>query len=271
MDGSVGKFTFYRSFHAAIEAFDDATYGRYVRMLANYAFNGVEPQLNDSLMVMFWTMAKPLIDKTIIRSVAGRTGGQNGSGIPRNEGNNNAAKQKQNNSKTIAKQKQNKSDARLDIDNDSDSDIDNIDNSLRSLSNKELDKKSEIENLEIAQSDTLDTSASGETQPEKKRKEPEDLLATAKNRSEEYDAIMHEWIEYKKQRKDKLTVIGIGMAYAKLIRLSEGNSDQARAIIEDAIANGYQGFYELNKNRRGSNSYRHPTVLDQSQMKYKPF
>ena len=131
-------FQFYRSYHEAIETFDDATYGRYVRMLADYAFHGIEPQQDDTLMSMFWTMAKPLIDKSIVRSIAGKSGGQKGKGVSRNVGNQNAAKQDQNNSKSIANQKQNNSKSIADISNDKDKEED-----------KEIDNKLSINNISI--------------------------------------------------------------------------------------------------------------------------
>lgn len=93
----------------------------------------------------------------------------------------------------------------------------------------------------------IDTNVSKESKPKKI-----DFLANCKNRSAEYDTIMLEWLEYKKERKDKLTSIGICKTYAKLIRLSDGNAENAKAIIEDAIANGYQGFFQLKENKGGA-------------------
>lgn len=99
------KYTFYLSFHDALKDLDDATYGRIVRALSDYAFFDTEPQLN-GIDKMFMTMAKPLIDIARKRADAGRLGGMNGKGISRNVGNQNASKtntnQKQNISKTIA-------------------------------------------------------------------------------------------------------------------------------------------------------------------------
>lgn len=98
------KYSFFHSFHDALNGVDDATYGRCVRALSEYAFTGVEPKLKGSDL-MFFTLARPLIDVTLKRAEAGRLGGSQGAGISRNLGNQNAAKtianQNQNNSKTI--------------------------------------------------------------------------------------------------------------------------------------------------------------------------
>ena len=168
MDGILLKgFLFYPSFHDALEGLDDATYGKLTRALADYAFKNKEPKLT-GLEKMFFDMAKPLIDKSKAKSNAGKTGGQNGAGVSRNKGNNNASKkvsnQYQNNNKTIAKQNQNESesisnqyqnnnktirDIDIDIDIDIDKDIEgDIDKDKTDISNN-LFKNTELENIDI--------------------------------------------------------------------------------------------------------------------------
>ena len=105
------KYTFFHSFHDALKGVDDATYGRCVRALSEFAFTGVEPQLTGADL-MFFTLARPLIEVTLKRAEAGRLGGSQGAGISRNTGNQNATKtianQKQNNSKTIGDKEEEK-------------------------------------------------------------------------------------------------------------------------------------------------------------------
>jgi len=105
------KYTFFHSFHDALQGVDDATYGRCVRALSEYAFTGVEPQLTGADL-MFFTLARPLIEVTLKRAEAGRLGGSQGVGISRNSGNQNATKtianQKQINSKTIGDKEEEK-------------------------------------------------------------------------------------------------------------------------------------------------------------------
>lgn len=98
------KYTFFKSFHEALADTDDATYGRIVRAMSEFAFEDKDPDLKGTDK-MFFTLAKPLIDTAKKRSDAGRTGGLNGLGVIRNVGNKNAVKgeeQKQNKSKTKA-------------------------------------------------------------------------------------------------------------------------------------------------------------------------
>lgn len=109
------KYTFFHSFHDALKGVDDATYGRCVRALSEYAFTGVEPQLSGTDL-MFFTLAKPLIDVTRKRAEAGSKGGSLGAGTTRNVGNQNAAK-------TIANQKQNESKTIQDKDKDKENGI----------------------------------------------------------------------------------------------------------------------------------------------------
>ena len=164
MDGILLKgFLFYPSFHDALEGLDDATYGKLTRALADYAFKNKEPKLT-GLEKMFFDMAKPLIDKSKAKSNAGKTGGQNGAGVSRNKGNNNASKkvsnQYQNNNKTIAKQNQNESESISnqyqnnnktirDIDIDIDKDIEgDIDKDKKDISNS-LYSSTELEDIDI--------------------------------------------------------------------------------------------------------------------------
>lgn len=68
------RYTFFKSFHEALEDFDDETYGKCVRMLSDYVFKGIEPTPKGE-MKMFWVIVKPLLDAALKKSEAGRLGG----------------------------------------------------------------------------------------------------------------------------------------------------------------------------------------------------
>jgi hypothetical protein len=103
------KYTFFESYHRALSRVSDARYGRVVRAMSNYVFEGQEPDFADDGDWIVWELVKPILehgaDISRIRSEAGANGGRSGKGVSRNKGNQNA-------SKTIAnksKQKQNNS------------------------------------------------------------------------------------------------------------------------------------------------------------------
>lgn len=73
MEG-LSRYTFFKSFHEALEDFNDETYGKCVRMLSDYVFNGIEPAPKGE-MKMFWVIVKPLLDAALKKSEAGRLGG----------------------------------------------------------------------------------------------------------------------------------------------------------------------------------------------------
>ncbi len=110
------KYNFFESYHRALSRVPDDSYGRVVRAMSNYVFNGIEPNLTETLDLVAWELIKPILERgselSQIRANAGRSGGLNGKGVSRNVGNENAkskANQKQNNSKSLANQKQNNS------------------------------------------------------------------------------------------------------------------------------------------------------------------
>lgn len=82
MEGLSG-FTFFRSFHEALEDMDDEMYGQCVRMLSEYAFNDIVPNVTGGAK-MFWVIIKPILDSSIKTHFSGRQGGLKGKGITRN-------------------------------------------------------------------------------------------------------------------------------------------------------------------------------------------
>lgn len=72
-----------------------------------------------------------------------------------------------------------------------------------------------------------------------------------------------EWLQYKKDRKDKkYTERGIKMAYKRLYELSGGDADIARMIVEQSESNNWAGMFALKEN---SNGNRNNTAGEQRQ------
>lgn len=55
-----------------------------------------------------------------------------------------------------------------------------------------------------------------------------------------------DWLQYRKERKFKDYVpTGLKMTFAKLLRLSSGEVTTAMLIIDQSLANNWQGFFAL--------------------------
>ena len=64
--------------------------------------------------------------------------------------------------------------------------------------------------------------------------------------SSEYKECFLEWLDYKKDRKEKYkSEKSILAIYKKLLRLSENNPEKAKLIIQQSIENNYSGLFEL--------------------------
>lgn len=64
--------------------------------------------------------------------------------------------------------------------------------------------------------------------------------------NEKLKTVFEKWIEYKKQIKDNYKVqMSIESSFKKLKKYSNDNPLIANEIIENSIANGYKGFFEL--------------------------
>lgn len=106
------KYNFFESYHRALSRVPDDCYGRVVKAMSDFVFNGVEPNLTNTLDLLAWDLIKPILAKgeelSRIRANAGKAGGLKGKGVTRNIGND-FARQKQINTKSKANQKQNNS------------------------------------------------------------------------------------------------------------------------------------------------------------------
>lgn len=109
------KYFFWESYHISFSGLSDISYGRLTRAMGCYVFEGKEPDFKTQTERALWPQIKHSLDKgaelSLIRSLAGKNGGQKGKGVSRNVGNHFAsiANQKQIISKTKANQKQIKS------------------------------------------------------------------------------------------------------------------------------------------------------------------
>jgi len=72
--------------------------------------------------------------------------------------------------------------------------------------------------------------------------------------TENYLELFNEWIEYRKKIKKPLIQESAEAAFKKLIKLSGKNFQEATEIIENSIANGYQGFFELKNKQKNFSS-----------------
>jgi hypothetical protein len=95
----------------------------------------------------------------------------------------------------------------------------------------------------------------------------------------EFLSLMTLWIDYKTERKSSYTQKGIEMAYKHLLKLSNGDVQTATAIVEQSIANNYQGLFPLkdekavtyyNKQRQQQQGIDHMEGLARSILSGKP-
>lgn len=90
---------------------------------------------------------------------------------------------------------------------------------------------------------------------------PEELL---KDEPEETKMLLFRWIDYKKKQfgKSYKSDDSFKTFIKKLYQLSGGDFETAKAIIEQSIANTYQGIFELKKQNYGRNDFNNPTSPD---------
>lgn len=89
--------------------------------------------------------------------------------------------------------------------------------------------------------DTKDKLNQTKLKKEKKKKEFSFLDSKFKN-------VFLDWLEYKKQRGQPYkSEQSVKACYNKLVKLSNDNTDIARQIIDESIANNWSGFFEVKK------------------------
>ena len=61
------------------------------------------------------------------------------------------------------------------------------------------------------------------------------------------------WLAYKKEKRQKYQPRGLAALKKKLLKMSNGNSEYAKVIVEHSMGNNYSGLYAPKNN--GVNSY----------------
>ena len=72
----------------------------------------------------------------------------------------------------------------------------------------------------------------------------------------EFGNVVLKWLTYKKERKQTYKQMGFNSFYKKLIKLSGGDPNIADMIVEQSMANNYQGIFELKGGNYGNSTSR---------------
>lgn len=101
---AANSFTFFASYYEALQYLSDEESGQMIKAICEFAINDIEPAFSNPTLKGYWALVRPILEKSVKRSQAGRKGGQNGIGVSRNQGNTHAVKEtnaNQINNKTI--------------------------------------------------------------------------------------------------------------------------------------------------------------------------
>ena len=79
------------------------------------------------------------------------------------------------------------------------------------------------------------------------KKKPKDIVEDFIETSveESFKPIMRDWCAYKREKGQSYKPTGLKACYAKLLKLSNSNSDTARQIIEQSMASNWAGLFAL--------------------------
>ena len=79
------------------------------------------------------------------------------------------------------------------------------------------------------------------------KKKPKDVVEDFIETSveESFKPIMRDWCAYKREKGQSYKPTGLKACYAKLLKLSNSNSDTARQIIEQSMASNWAGLFAL--------------------------
>jgi hypothetical protein len=81
--------------------------------------------------------------------------------------------------------------------------------------------------------------------------------------------IFLDWLEYKKDRKESYkSQRSIQIAYKKMKELSGNNSEIAKKIVEQSMANNYAGLFEFKQNGKNSTNHEPEEFFDNSRFKW---
>ena len=137
-------FTFFASYFNAMQELSDAQAGKLIKAMSDYSLNGVEPEFTDSKLRLCWVLMLPNMDASTERKINASKGGQNGAGVSRNSGNDNAQKDKTKATAKPAPKTKNNS-ALLNSKQQNNSALLNSENKNNSNKDKDKDKEKEEE------------------------------------------------------------------------------------------------------------------------------
>lgn len=83
-----------------------------------------------------------------------------------------------------------------------------------------------------------------------------DFETTTEQKQEEYypcQEALDMWLAYKKEKRQKYQPRGLAALKKKLLKMSSGNPEYAKVIVEHSMGNNYSGLYAPKNN--GVNSY----------------
>ena len=83
-----------------------------------------------------------------------------------------------------------------------------------------------------------------------------DFEITSEKKQEEYypcQEALDMWLAYKKEKRQKYQPRGLAALKKKLLKMSNGNPEYAKVIVEHSMGNNYSGLYAPKNN--GVNSY----------------
>ena len=140
-------FTFFASYFNAMQELSDAQAGKLIKAMSDYSLNGVEPEFTDSKLRLCWVLMLPNMDASTERKINASKGGQNGAGVSRNSGNDNAQKDKTKATAKPAPKTKNNS-ALLNSKSQNNSALLNSENKNNSNKDKDKDKDKEKEKKE---------------------------------------------------------------------------------------------------------------------------
>jgi len=159
-------------------------------------------------------------------------------------------------------------------------DIDNIDNinskeyintniKCREDINTNIKCREDIENISSRNNNNIDYSLFNCSNIKKKKnlveKEKESFLRQYPYVEDDWYAPFSEWLAYKRERKNTYTKRGVAAAYTRLKNLSENNPVVGMEIVQQSIANNYQGLFKVKEYERRKE--RLPDRLDMSKLK----
>lgn len=99
----------------------------------------------------------------------------------------------------------------------------------------------------------------GSPQKSTDKKNPKDATEDFVESSvkDDFKPVIREWCQYKREKKQSYKHAGLKACYAKLLKLSNGNPNTAQQIIEQSMANNWDGLFAIKdfavKRQQGNN------------------